>query len=71
MEKKSFITLVAGVVGGLVFALGMCMCLLPEWGMLRQGISFGIAGAVILLGTWMAYRKMLVNSQFLSMEKRY
>lgn len=57
MEKKSFITLVAGVVGGLVFALGMCMCLLPEWGMLRQGISFGIAGAVILLGTWMAYRK--------------
>lgn len=57
MEKKSFITLVAGVVGGLVFALGMCMCLLQEWGMLRQGISFGITGAVILLGTWMAYRK--------------
>lgn len=27
MEKKSFIKLVLGVVGGLLFSLGMCMCL--------------------------------------------
>ncbi len=30
MEKKNFVALVMGVVGGLLFALGMCMCLLPE-----------------------------------------
>ena len=30
MEKKNFIKLVLGVVGGLLFSLGMCMCLLPE-----------------------------------------
>lgn len=36
MEKKNFITLVLGVVGGLLFSLGMCMCLLPEWNMFTE-----------------------------------
>lgn len=58
MEKKHFVTLLMGVVGGLLFALGMCMCLLPEWGMFRAGVGFGIAGAVLLLTTWLVYRKM-------------
>ena len=58
MEKKSFMTLLAGVVGGLLFSLGMCMCLLPEWGMFKPGIGFGAAGAIVLLGTVIAYRKM-------------
>ena len=31
MKKSTFINLLVGVVGGLLFALGMCMCLLPEW----------------------------------------
>ncbi len=57
MEKKSFITLVLSVVGGLLFALGMCMCLLPEWGMFNQGIGFGVAGAVVLLIAFIKYRK--------------
>ncbi|MBQ7925761.1 MAG: hypothetical protein IJ335_05640 [Lachnospiraceae bacterium] len=58
MEKKHFVTLVMGVVGGLIFALGMCMCLLPEWGMFRAGIGFGIVGAILLLATWIVYRKL-------------
>ena len=29
MEKKNFITLVLGTVGGLLFSIGMCMCFLP------------------------------------------
>ncbi|MBQ7933447.1 MAG: hypothetical protein IJ327_01485 [Lachnospiraceae bacterium] len=58
MEKKHFVTLLMGVVGGLLFALGMCMCLLPEWGMFRAGVGFGIVGAVLLLATWLVYRKM-------------
>jgi len=58
MEKKNFVTLLMGVVGGLLFALGMCMCLLPEWGMFNAGVGFGIAGAIILLATWIVYRKI-------------
>ena len=58
MEKKNFITLLMGVVGGLLFALGMCMCLLPEWDMFNAGVGFGITGAIVLLATWIVYRKM-------------
>mgnify|MGYP003482223802 FL=1 len=58
MEKKNFITLLMGVVGGLLFALGMCMCLLPEWDMFNAGVGFGITGTIVLLATWIVYRKM-------------
>ncbi|MBO5351951.1 MAG: hypothetical protein J6A77_01505 [Lachnospiraceae bacterium] len=58
MEKKNFITLVLGVVGGLLFSLGMCMCLLPEWNMFHAGVGFGIVGALVLLVTLIVYRKM-------------
>ena len=58
MEKKNFITLVLGTVGGLLFALGMCMCLLPEWNMFNTGVVCAAIGLVILLITVIAYRKM-------------
>ncbi len=58
MEKKKFVALLMGVVGGLLFALGMCMCLLPEWGAFNQGVVLGVIGAVELLITWIVYRKM-------------
>jgi len=58
MEKKNFITLVLGTVGGLLFALGMCMCLLPEWNMFNTGVILAAIGLVILLITVIAYRKM-------------
>ncbi len=58
MEKKNFITLVLGTIGGVLFGLGMCMALLPEWNMFDQGVVVGIIGAVVLLATYIAYRKM-------------
>ena len=58
MEKKNFITLVLGTVGGLFFALGMCMCLLPEWDMFNTGVICAAIGLVVLLITVIAYRKM-------------
>ena len=58
MEKKNFITLVLGTVAGLVFALGMCMCLLPEWGMFNVGVGCTAAGFVTIIVTIIAYRKM-------------
>lgn len=58
MEKKTFITLVMSVVGGMFFALGMCMCLLPEWGAFNQGVVLGVIGAAELLLTWLVHCKM-------------
>lgn len=58
MEKKSFITLIMGVVGGLLFSLGMCMGLLPEWNMFNEGVALGVVGAIILLITLIRYRKL-------------
>lgn len=48
MKKNQFITLLVGVVGGLLFALGMCMCLLPEWDAFAQGVAVAAVGGVIL-----------------------
>ena len=58
MKKSSFITLILGTVGGVFFALGMCMALIPEWEMFNQGVICGAAGLVILLITLFVWRKM-------------
>lgn len=58
MEKKNFVALMMGVIGGLLFSLGMCMCLLPEWGMFTPGVVCAAVGAVILIATLFVYRKM-------------
>lgn len=49
MTKKNFIFLVLTVVGGLMFALGMCMCLLPEWNAFKPGVAVTALGALTLL----------------------
>ena len=49
MTKKSFMFLVLTVVGGLLFALGMCMCLLPEWNAFTTGVIVTALGALVLL----------------------
>lgn len=58
MEKKNFITLVLGTVGGLLFAIGMCMCLLPEWNMFEIGVGCTAVGLIVIIATIIAYRKM-------------
>ncbi len=49
MKKTDFITLLLGVVGGLLFSIGMCMCLLPEWNAFQSGVVVTALGAAILL----------------------
>lgn len=49
MKKSTFINLMIGTIGGLLFALGMCMCLLPEWNAFNIGVVCTAAGAVVLL----------------------
>jgi uncharacterized membrane protein len=58
MKKKDFVTLIMSTVGGILFALGMCMGLSPEWNALTQGIIIGIIGVVILLAMVLVRRKM-------------
>mgnify|MGYP001140841368 FL=1 len=58
MKKKNFVSLVMGTVGGILFALGMCMALLPEWGMFQQGIVAGVIGMLVLLVDLVIWRKM-------------
>ena len=49
MKKSTFINLVVGVIGGLLFALGMCMCLLPEWNAFNIGVICTAIGFILLL----------------------
>ena len=58
MKKKDFVTLIMSVIGGILFALGMCMALLPEWGAMAQGIVIGIVGVAVLLAMVLVRRKM-------------
>lgn len=58
MKKKDFVTMIMSTVGGILFALGMCMALLPEWGAMTQGIVIGVVGAVVLLAMVLVRRKM-------------
>ena len=58
MKKKDFVTLLLGVVGGILFALGVCMTLLPEWGAMTQGVVTGVAGLLVLAAMFMVRRKM-------------
>jgi hypothetical protein len=58
MKEKDFVTLIMSTVGGILFALGMCMGLIPEWNALTQGIIIGIIGVVILLAMVLVRRKM-------------
>ena len=58
MKKENFVTLIMSVVGGLIFALGMCMALLPEWNAFTPGVVCGVVGAVVLLAMVIVRRKM-------------
>ena len=49
MKKSAFVNLIIGTIGGLLFALGMCMCLLPQWNAFQPGVICTAAGAAILL----------------------
>lgn len=57
MSGKTLGMVVLGTVGGLVFALGMCMCLVPEWGLFNPGVAAVAVGVVLLGATYVAYRR--------------
>lgn len=58
MKKSNFIALVMGTVSGVLFSLGMCMALLPEWDAFKEGIIFGAVGLVLGIVTLIVWCKM-------------
>jgi len=58
MKKSNFVAMILGTVSGVLFALGMCMALLPEWNAFCEGIIFGVVGLVLGLITLMVWRRM-------------
>lgn len=58
MKKSSFVAMVLGTVSVVLFALGMCMALIPEWNAFQPGIIFGCVGLLLGLVTLAVWRKM-------------
>ncbi|MFR3469118.1 MAG: hypothetical protein ACLTTF_06175 [Oscillospiraceae bacterium] len=58
MQKKNFVSMMMGAIGGILFAIGMCMCLLPEWNAFRPGVVIAVIGAVVLLMLLLVRRRM-------------
>ncbi len=44
MKKSTFVAMIMGTVGGVLFALGMCMALITEWNAFQPGVIMGAAG---------------------------
>ena len=57
MKKSNFVALIMGTVSGVLFALGMCMALLPQWNAFTEGVIMGGAGLVLSLITFIVWCK--------------
>lgn len=58
MKKSTFVAMILGIIGGILFALGMCMALIPEWNAFKPGVVMGVIGAIVLLIMVVVWRKM-------------
>ncbi len=58
MKKSSFVAMMLGTASGVMFALGMCMALLPEWNAFKEGIFFGGLGLILGIVTFLVWCRM-------------
>lgn len=58
MKKENFVSMIMGTIGTILFGIGMCMCMLPQWDAFRQGVVMGCLGAAVLLAMVLVRRKM-------------
>lgn len=58
MKKSTFVAMMLGTIGGILFALGMCMALIAEWNAFNQGILMGVIGMAVLFVMVLVWRKM-------------
>jgi uncharacterized membrane protein YeaQ/YmgE (transglycosylase-associated protein family) len=57
MKKETLLEIILGTIGGLVFAVGLCMCLIPEWNLFTVGVVVSLIGFLILLCIIPIYKK--------------
>lgn len=58
MKKSTFVSMILGTIGGILFALGMCMALIQEWNAFRPGIIMGGIGIAVLFIMVFVWRRM-------------
>lgn len=58
MKKSTYVSMILGTIGGILFALGMCMALIPEWNAFKPGVIMGMIGVIVLLIMVLVWRKM-------------
>ena len=58
MKKSTFTAMILGTIGGILFALGMCMALITQWDAFTPGVVMGCTGVVVLLLMVFIWRKM-------------
>lgn len=56
MKKDTLLEIILGTIGGLVFAIGMCMTLIPEWNLFNLGVVITVIGFILLLCIIPIYR---------------
>lgn len=58
MKKSTFVAMILGTIGSILFALGMCMALISEWNAFEPGVIMGVSGLIVLLVMAVVWRKM-------------
>lgn len=58
MKKSSLVVTMLGTISSVLFALGMCMALIPQWNAFKPGIVLGVVGLVLAVVTVIVWRKM-------------
>ena len=56
MKKDTLLEIILGTIGGLVFTIGMCMTLIPEWNLFNLGVVITVIGFILLLCIIPVYR---------------
>lgn len=57
MEKHTLLEIILATIGGLLLAIGLCMCLLPQWNMFTIGVIISLLGFLLLLCIIPVYQK--------------
>ena len=57
MKKETLLEIILGTTGGLIFSIGLCMCLIPEWNLFKSGVVVSIIGFIVLLCIIPIYKK--------------
>lgn len=54
--------IILGTIGGLVFAIGMCMSLITEWDLLKVGIVVAMIGFMIPFASLLYIERIIRKS---------